>query len=60
MNWAWRLGMFVLTGVPAIVGGGLTWYFFEKWTPVVIWEILLLCIMSFVISKGDNQEPAHH
>lgn len=59
MNWAWRFGMLILTGVPAIVGGGLVWYFFEKWTAVVIWEIVLLFIMSFIISKGDKQTGAH-
>jgi hypothetical protein len=60
MNWPWRLGMMVLAGVPAIVGGGLTWFFFEKWTPVIIWEILLLFIMSFVISRGDSEGPIQH
>ena len=60
MGWAWRFGMFVLTGVPAIVGGGFFWHMFEKWTPVIIWEVLLLFIMSFIISKGDKAVPAAH
>lgn len=60
MNWAWCFGMIILTGVPAIVGGGLTWHFFQKWTAVIVWEIVLLCGMSFVISKGAKSGEAHH
>lgn len=60
MKWAWRFGMLVLTGVPAIVGGGLVWAIFGKWTAVVIWEVVLLFLMSFVIAKGDKNEAAHH
>ena len=60
MKWAWRFGMLILTGVPAIVGGGLVWAIFEKWTAVIIWEIVLLFIVSLLISKGDKAVPAHH
>ena len=60
MNWAWRFGMIILTGVPAIVGGGLFWHFFEKWTAVVIWEVVLLFLMSILISKGDNVDSTAH
>lgn len=60
MNWAWIMGMIILTGVPAIVGGGLFWHFFEKWTAVIVWEVLLLFIMSFVIAKGDRSRSEAH
>ncbi len=60
MKWAWRFGMLVLAGVPAIVGGGLVWAIFGKWTAVIIWEIVLLFLMSLLISKGDKNEVAHH
>lgn len=61
MNWAWVVGMFILSVVPAIIGGGLFWAFFEKWTAVILWEIILLCILFFVISKGLKKGgPAHH
>lgn len=60
MIWPWRMGMLILTGVPAIVGGGLMWHLFEKWTAVIVWEIALLCIMSLVISKGDKTADAAH
>jgi hypothetical protein len=55
MNWPWRVGMLVLTGVPAIVGGGLCWAIFGKWGPVVAWEVVLLLIMSLVIYKGGKK-----
>lgn len=54
MKWAWRFGMCVLSGVPAIVGGGLFWSIFHKWTAVIVWEAVLVCIMSFIIAKGDG------
>lgn len=59
MNWAWRMGMFILTGVPAIVGGGFFWYLTEKWTVVLIWEVVLLFLMTFIIAKGDKGASAH-
>lgn len=60
MSWAWRFGMLILAGVPAIVGGGLVWAIFEKWTAVIIWQIVLLFLMSLLISKGDKSQPDHH
>ncbi len=58
-NWAWRMGMFILMGVPAIVGGGLFYHLFENWTAVIIWEVLLLCIWSWIIAKGDQPAKAY-
>lgn len=64
MNWAWVFGMLILSGVPAIVGGGFAWFFFEKWTAVIIWEVILLFLMSVIISKGVKKAVAessgHH
>ena len=54
------MGMIILTGIPAIVGGGLFWQLFEKWTAVIVWEVVLLCIMSFVIAKGDRSSSDQH
>ncbi len=54
-NWAWRIGMLVVGGIPAIIGGGLFWHLFEKWTAVIVWEIVLLFILSVIISKGDKK-----
>ena len=60
MNWAWRFGIIVLSGVPAIVGGGLFWHFFEKWTAVIVWEVILFFLLSIVISRGDKADPLAH
>ena len=60
MNWAWALGMLIFSIVPAIVGGGLFWVFFEKWTAVIVWEAVLLFLLSLVISKGYGRAKAAH
>ena len=58
-KWSWRLGMLILSGVPAIVGGGILWQFFENWTPIVIWELVLLILLSAVMVKGGGQRSSH-
>ncbi|NSW85431.1 MAG: hypothetical protein HPY84_03820 [Syntrophobacteraceae bacterium] len=60
MRWPWRFGMMIVSGVPAIVGGGLFYHFFENWTAVIVWEAVLIFVMSILIAKGDkNAAPAH-
>jgi hypothetical protein len=54
MNWAWRFGMIVLSGVPAIIGGGITWGFTESWTAVGIWEAILLVLLIATLIKGGK------
>jgi hypothetical protein len=46
------LGIFILAIVPGIIGGGLFWSIFEQWTAVIVWEIILLCLVLLIISKG--------
>jgi hypothetical protein len=58
-KWAWGLGMLVLTGVPAIVGGGIIWQLFEKWQPVIIWEAILLFGMILIIARGNRNRSGH-
>ena len=60
MDWAWRFGMFILTGVPAIVGGGAMWALSESWTVVGVYEVVLLIVMTLVISKGGKNTSAAH
>lgn len=61
MNWPWVLGMFILSVVPAIIGGGLFFAIFEKWAAVILWEVILLSILMFIISKGLKKgQSAHH
>jgi hypothetical protein len=59
-KWAWRAGMVVVFGVPAIILGGLAWELFQKWTAVIVFEIVLLFLLSWVLAKGDKKAPAHH
>lgn len=60
MNWAWVLGILVLSIVPGIIGGGLFWSFFEQWTAVIVWEIILFCAVMAIISIGVKKgTPAH-
>jgi hypothetical protein len=54
------VGMFILSIVPAIIGGGLFWSFFEQWTAVIIWEIILLCILLLIVSKGAKKGAQAH
>lgn len=60
MIWPWRLGMLVLTGIPAIVGGGLMWHLFKTWTAVMAWDAALLCLVIFAIFKGGRIANADH
>ncbi len=36
-----KIGTMILMGVPAIVGGGIVYYLFGSYTPVVVYEVLL-------------------
>lgn len=60
MSWAWALGMLILFIVPGIVGGGLVWAFFEKWTAVIVWEAVLLFLLSLIVSKGYGKGKLAH
>ncbi|MFZ0931369.1 MAG: hypothetical protein WAN11_22385 [Syntrophobacteraceae bacterium] len=60
MNWAWRFGMIVLSGVPAIIGGGITYGLTESWTAVIVWEAVLLCVLAAVLIKGGKGGSNHH
>jgi zinc transporter ZupT len=46
-----RLGILVMMGVPAIVGGGIVYAIFESYTPMWIYEVLLLLFAGALISK---------
>jgi hypothetical protein len=59
MDWAWRFGMTVLSGVPAIIGGGITYGLTDSWTAVIIWEIILFCLLIGALVKGGKTEAGH-
>jgi hypothetical protein len=58
-RWGWRLGMLILAGVPSIVGSGILWDIFEKWTPIVVWELVLLLLLSLFLLKGGRAGSSH-
>jgi hypothetical protein len=47
-----KLGILVFFGVPAIIGGGITYHIFDgNFVPVFVYEILLLSIAGAFLSK---------
>ncbi|HYA40432.1 MAG TPA: hypothetical protein VEF34_03965 [Syntrophobacteraceae bacterium] len=61
MNWAWRFGMIVLSGVPAIIGGGIAYGLTGSWTAVGAWEAVLVCLIAAVFIKGGKTgSNSHH
>ncbi len=46
-----RLGILVFCGVPAIVGGGIVYAIFGSFTPMWIYEVLLLVTAGALISR---------
>jgi ABC-type phosphate transport system permease subunit len=60
MNWAWRFGMIVLTGVPAIIGGGITYGLTESYTGVIIWEVILFLLLVAALIKGGKGDSGAH
>jgi len=47
-----KLGILVFFAVPAIVGGGITYSIFPgNWTPVLIFETILLLVAGAFASK---------
>jgi len=60
MNWAWRFGIIVLSGVPAIVGGGITYGLTESYTGLIIWEVILFCLLVAALIKGGKGASNAH
>jgi hypothetical protein len=46
-----KLGILIYTMVPAIVGGGIVFHFFQSYTQVIIFEILLIIAALGLIRK---------
>ena len=51
MNISRRLGILVFCAVPAIIGGVITFTVAGSYTPVFIYEILLVFLALGIISK---------
>jgi hypothetical protein len=44
-----KIGILVVFGVPAIIGGGIIYAIFQSYTPVVVYEILLgFTVLGFI------------
>jgi len=51
MNISRKLGVLVFCGVPAIIGGGIVYAIFGSYTPVTIYELLLLTAVGVFLSR---------
>ncbi len=60
MKWPWVFGMVVLSGVPAIVGGGIIYGLTQSYTAVVIWEAILFCLLVAALIRGVKDAPDSH
>ncbi len=58
-KWGWRLGMLILAGVPSIVGSGILWDIFEKWTAIIVWQVVLLFLLCLFLLKGHRAGSSH-
>jgi hypothetical protein len=49
---AQKLGIIIFSGVPAIIGGGIIYALFgHTAAPVVIYELILACTVTYIITK---------
>lgn len=46
-----KLGILVFCGVPAIIGGGITYAIFHSYIPVAIYLVMLLFAAGAFVSK---------
>ena len=46
-----RLGTLVFFGVPAIIGGGIVYAIFGSFTPMWIYEVLLMLVAGALVSR---------
>lgn len=46
-----RLGTLVFFGVPAIIGGGIVYGFFESYVSVFVYETILLFVAGAMVSR---------
>jgi zinc transporter ZupT len=46
-----KLGILVLFGLPAIIGGGIVYAIFHSYIPVFVYEILLIFVAGAFVSK---------
>ncbi|MCK4388912.1 MAG: hypothetical protein KAV83_01580 [Desulfobacterales bacterium] len=55
------MGIIIIFGVPAIVGGGLVFHVLESWIAVAIWEVLNIVIAASTAYKvAGRSAPGYH
>jgi hypothetical protein len=61
MDLARLLGILVVFGVPAIIGGGLFYDLFENWVVVWLYEALLVCgAFTIAFKTAGRSAPSKH
>ena len=46
-----KLGILVFCAVPAIIGGGIVYAIFNSWSPVFIYETLLIFVAGGFVAR---------
>ena len=55
------LGILVVFGVPAIIGGGLTFHIFHSWIAVILWEALVVVgAVTIAFKTAGKSAPSSH
>lgn len=55
------IGIMIVFGAPAIVGGGLMYHLFENWFAVAVFEaLLILGALTTAVKVAGKAAPSHH
>ena len=61
MDLARMIGILVVFGVPAIIGGGLTYDIFHSWVAVILWEALVVFgAVTIAYKAAGKSAPSSH
>ena len=61
MDLARMIGILVVFGVPAIIGGGLTFHIFHSWIAVILWEALVVFgAVTIAFKTAGKSAPSSH
>jgi len=61
MDLARMIGILVVFGVPAIIGGGLTYDIFHSWVAVILWEALVVFgAVTIAYKAAGKSAPSTH
>ena len=61
MDLARLIGIIIVFGAPAIIGGGLVFHWFHSWPVVWIYEILLVLLaLRLAFNAAGKSKPSGH